>query len=287
MVNIILSIIGTLFVVFWLILYFKAGKKYDALIAQVDENEYFAKEFFSIGFCLLEILSLDFNSMTMKKKISKLSQMYGSKIAKQLAITDLAAQLTYTVTILPLGFLFAVIVGEAVFVLIAILLAVILIVYLEYDKNSKLEKRHTVILREFPHVVSQMALLANAGMPVREAIEAVAEKGEGTLYQELRVLVSDMQNGVPDYEAFSCFSERCGVDSVRKFSSLIIQNIRKAGSELAAILMELSGEVWRQRVSLVKEEGEKASAKLLVPILIIFGGNLIMVVVPIFLNMGI
>lgn len=287
MVNIILSIIGTILVVFWLFLYFKAGKKYDALIAQVDENEYFAKEFFSIGFYLLEMIHLDLNSVTLKKKISKLSQMYGSIMAKQLVIIDLAAELTYAVTILPLGFLFAVIAGEPAFVLIAILLAVILIVYLEYDKNSKLEKRHAVILREFPHVVSQMALLVNAGMPVREAIEAVAEKGQGTLYQELRVLVSDMQNGVPDYEAFSSFSERCGVDSVRKFSSLIIQNIRKAGSELAAILMELSGEVWRQRVSLVKQEGEKASAKLLIPILIIFGGILVMVVVPIFLNMGI
>ena len=287
MVNIILSIIGTILVVFWLFLYFKAGKKYDALIAQVDENEYFAKEFFSIGFYLLEMIHLDLNSVTLKKKISKLSQMYGSIMAKQLVIIDLAAELTYAVTILPLGFLFAVIAGEPAFVLIAILLAVILIVYLEYDKNSKLEKRHAVILREFPHVVSQMALLVNAGMPVREAIEAVAEKGQGTLYQELRVLVSDMQNGVPDYEAFSSFSERCGVDSVRKFSSLIIQNIRKAGSELAAILMELSGEVWRQRVSLVKQEGEKASAKLLIPILIIFIGILIVVVVPIFMNMEI
>ena len=287
MVSIILCIIGTIFAVFWLFLYFKAGKKYDALITQVDENEYFAKEFFSIGFYLLEMIHLDLNSVTLKKKISKLSQMYGSNMAKQLVIIDLAAQLTYAVTILPLGFLFAVIAGEPAFVLIAILLAVILIVYLEYDKNSKLEKRHAVILREFPHVVSQMALLVNAGMPIREAIEAVAEKGQGTLYQELRVLVSDMQNGVPDYEAFSSFSERCGVDSVRKFSSLIIQNIRKAGSELAAILMELSGEVWRQRVSLVKEEGEKASAKLLIPILIIFIGILIMVVVPMFMNMSI
>ena len=140
MVSIILCIIGTIFAVFWLFLYFKAGKKYDALITQVDENEYFAKEFFSIGFYLLEMIHLDLNSVTLKKKISKLSQMYGSNMAKQLVIIDLAAQLTYAVTILPLGFLFAVIAGEPAFVLIAILLAVILIVYLEYDKNSKLNQ---------------------------------------------------------------------------------------------------------------------------------------------------
>ena len=157
---------------------------------------------------------------------------------------------------------------------------------MEYDKNDKLQKRHEQILREFPHVLSQMALLVNAGMPLREALQMAAQKETGVLSREMKILSDDMANGIPEYEALGSFAERCGVDSVRKLSSLITQNVRKGSSELAAALMELSNEVWRGRVSSVKEEGEKASAKLMVPILIIFIGILIMVAVPMFRNMN-
>ena len=67
---------------------------------------------------------------------------------------------------------------------------------------------------------------------------------------------------------------------MRKFSSIMIQNMKKGSSELAYALMDLSSEVWRMRVNSVREEGEKASAKLLIPIFMIFGGILMMVAVP-------
>ena len=50
--------------------------------------------------------------------------------------------------------------------------------------------------------------------------------------------------------------------------------------------MDLSSEVWRMRVNSVREEGEKASAKLLIPIFMIFGGILIMVAVPMLRGMN-
>lgn len=156
-----------------------------------------------------------------------------------------------------------------------------------YDKNAKIDSRHDSILRDFPHVLSQMALLINAGMPLREVVETASRKQGGVLYEEMRVLNDDIRNGVPEYEAMREFADRCGVDEVRKLSSLIIQNVRKGNSELAAAMMELSGEVWHRRTSQVKELGEKASTGLLIPILIIFGGIIVMVVIPIFRNMGV
>ena len=125
-----------------------------------------------------------------------------------------------------------------------------------------------------------MALLVNAGMPLREALSVCTQKEAGVLGDEMKALSDDMANGIPDYEALNSFADRCGVDSVRKFSNLIIQNIRKGSSELAVALLDLSNEVWRNRVNAVKVEGEKASTKLMLPILIIFAGILIMVAVP-------
>ena len=50
--------------------------------------------------------------------------------------------------------------------------------------------------------------------------------------------------------------------------------------------MEQSAEIWNLKRQLVKREGEKASSKLLIPKFLMFMGILIMVIVPIFTNIG-
>ena len=286
MTNIVFGIIGTMFAITWLLIGITDRKKYQAVIDGIDGNEYFGKELFFVGFRIIGWLDIDISSPTLQKKVHKLSELYGSSEARKLVLYDLAAQFTYILTFAPLGLFLTVMMDDVLCVCIAVLLIVFLVFYVEYDKNDKLQKRHEKILREFPHVLSQMSLLVNAGMPLREALMTTAEKGDGILCREMRVLADDMANGIPEYEAFGSFADRCGVDSVRKFSSLIIQNVRKGSSELASAVLELSNEVWRNRVSSVKEEGEKASAKLLIPILIIFIGILIMVAVPMMRGMN-
>lgn len=286
MANVILSAAGTLLSLLWIVIMIMEKKRYQVIIEEIDGSEYFMKEFFFIGFFLINWLDIDSSSPFMQKKIHKLSEMYGGKKAKELVFIDLAAQISYVMTFLPVGILLAAIMDEILCLFMAAVLIGFLVIYVEYDKNDKLQKRHEQILREFPHVLSQMALLVNAGMTLREALNTAARSGEGILNQEIKSLSDDMANGIPEYEALGRFADRCGVDSVRKFSSLIIQNVKKGSAELAAALMELSGEIWRKRVSSVKEEGERASAKLMLPILIIFAGILIMVVVPMFRNMN-
>lgn len=282
MSNIILCIVGTIVGLLVLMIIMTDRGIYSPIIEGIDGNQYFMKELFVLGFTLMRWFGIDVSSDMIQKKIKKLSELFGYKEAKKIVIYDIAAQSSYIAAFLPIAFLLTVVMDEPVILLMGIGLVAILVVYIEYDQVSKVNKRHEVIQKEFPHIVSQMALLVNAGMPLREVITISAQKGEGVLYLELQTLAEDMQNGIPDYEALDRFAARCGVDSVRKFSSLIIQNIKKGNSELAASLMDLSSEIWRNRVSMVKEQGEKASTKLMVPIMIIFIGILIMVIVPIF-----
>lgn len=284
--DIVLSVAGTALALVWFFILFTDQKRYQAIIEDVDGKEYFMKDLFFVGFRVVGWLQMDMSSPSLQKKARKLSEMYGSREAKKLVVTDLAAQLSYIFSFLPLVLLLCVIVGDNLYLLLGIGLIAFLVIYVEYDKNDKLQKRHAQILWEFPHVLSQMALLVNAGMPLREALTTAAQKKTGVLSQEIKTLSDDMANGIPEYEALASFADRCGVDSVRKFSSLIIQNVRKGSAELASALLELSNEVWRNRVSSVKEEGEKASAKLMVPVMIIFIGILMMVVVPMFLSMN-
>lgn len=281
-----LAVIGSIWVVLWLVLYFVNLKKYEAQVAQVDGSEYFMKDLFMIGYALKDFLQIDTGSLSVLKKERKISELYGSRMARQLVLTDIVAQLTYIAAFIPIGILLTVITQDFIWIMVVILFTGFLVVYVEYDKNSKVQKRREKINQEFPHIISQLALLINAGMPLREAFSVSAKKEGSVLCQEIRVLVNDMANGIPDYQALSSFADRCGTDSIRKFASLVTQNVKKGSAELASSLMELSGEVWRNRVSLVKEAGEKASAKLMVPIIIIFGGILLMVVAPMFRNIS-
>lgn len=283
---IILSVFGTVLGILCLLIFLTEKGKYAPIIGGIDEKEYFIKEIFVVGFTMMQKFHIDISSEVMQKKIHKLTELFGKKESRKIAIYDLAAEISYVMVFLPIILLLTVIAGDTFVLLIGLAVIVFLIVYMEYDKVNKLTKRHETIDREFPHMVSQMALLVNAGMPLREALVKSSAKSSGILSEEMKVLVNDMENGIPDYVALDQFAARCGVECVRKFSSLVSQNIKKGSSELADSLLALSSEIWRNRVSAVRMEGEKASTRLLIPILIIFAGILMMVVVPMFSSMG-
>lgn len=286
MENLVLCIVGSVWTIGWLFLYFSSGTKYQAYIDSLEANDYFMKSMYGVGYRMIDLFHIDIDTPHFRKKAGRLGEMYGKKSARLLVLSDLAAQITYIATLLPFGIFLAAMLNEWSVIVIVAMFAGFLAVYIEYDKSSKVEKRRENILRDFPHLLSQMALLINAGMPLREALETASGKEEGVLYEQLRRLTDDMRNGIPEYEAFREFADRCGVDEVRKLSGLITQNVRKGSSELAAALLELSGEVWRNRTSQVREQGEKASSKLLVPILIIFAGILLMVAGPMMQQMN-
>ena len=93
-----------------------------------------------------------------------------------------------------------------------------------------------------------------------------------------------MANGASDLEAFRNFADRCSVKQIRKVTSTLIQNMQKGNQELAYFLEEMSREMWEEKKNLVRQKGETAGTKLLIPIGMIFVGILIMIIAPIFAN---
>ena len=77
------------------------------------------------------------------------------------------------------------------------------------------------------------------------------------------------------------------IPEAKKFSSTIVQGIQMGNKELSAMLQQQSGEVWNLRKQNARREGEKAAGKLMIPIFIMFFGILIMIVIPIFANIGV
>ena len=124
-------------------------------------------------------------------------------------------------------------------------------------------------------------------MIMREAWEEVAFTGESSLYKEMQRAVDEMNNGVSEIDAMFNFGSRCIIPEIKKFTSTIVQGMVKGNSELTAMLQEQSKEVWAMKKQNVRRQGEKASAKLLFPMMLMFVGILVMVIIPIFANMGV
>ena len=106
-------------------------------------------------------------------------------------------------------------------------------------------------------------------------------------FEEMQTAVAEMKNGVSEMEAIRRFGIRCMMPEIKKFSATVIQGIQKGNSELSSMLQAQSAEVWNLRKQNVRRQGEKAASKLMIPIFMMFFGILIMVIIPIFSNIGV
>lgn len=283
-----LASIGTILGFFWLYLYFKGKNKYNEYIAVLDSKEYFLKDIYFIGYELINFFKVEFRDKYSRSREKKMSEIKGNKFAQFYIIANLAAELTFLITFTVVGFLLAVILKIPLYAFLGVVLGILMVLYIENILSTKVTKRHEEMMLEYPHVLSQMALLINAGLTLRETIEIVACKGgNGPLTKQLQEMMKDLNNGLSDAEALKLLADRCEIAEVRKFTNTILQNLQKGGNELAKSMVQMSDEVWKERISNAKEVAEKASTKLLMPIMLIFGGILLMVMVPMFLSISI
>ena len=157
-----------------------------------------------------------------------------------------------------------------------------LVGYLPLDNvNTTVNKRKEEIDSQFPQVSSKMTLLTVAGMEVSQAWKLVAESGDGVLYDEMNRVLVDLNNNVSPAEAYSRMMVKCNNNYVNKLNTAIIQNTSKGNAEIVQLFRRLNDECWLERKHSSKRMGEKIQSKLLVPTLMMFGGILILIIVPV------
>ena len=122
---------------------------------------------------------------------------------------------------------------------------------------------------------------------MKEAWEKVAYTGESELYKEMQRVCVNMHNGMSEVDAYTEFGSRCTSPEIKKFTSTMVQGLIKGNRELAEMIKQQSREIWEAKRHRVKQQGEKAASKLLIPICIMFIGVIIMIIIPIFANLGV
>lgn len=279
-----MMVCATPLVVFWIFLYIKYRNTFRAYTDNLSSEEYKMPELFFIGMGFMNQIHYNLRSQKGRRRIKEISEVKGQKYAEYYYYIIKSATFTYILTLIPLVLMLGALSDNAQMLVIGACLALLLIRYLEKDINDKLEERREELMLDLPQVLSKMALLINSGMVMREAWVKVSQTGERALYQEMRITSNEMANGASDLEAFRNFADRCSVKQIRKVTSTLVQNMEKGNKELSYFLDDMSREMWEEKKNLVRQKGETAGGKLLIPIGMIFIGVLILIIVPVFAN---
>ena len=285
MSSIVIMLVGTALAVIFILLLLSSGK-YNVMIEPLDNKEYPLCEVYGVGFLLNELFRHNFNTKAERTRKQNLALLYEEKHSEYYLRVNAAQRVTLAYLIILVGFALFGFSNDVLILAIGLAFAVFAWYYVGTLPKEKVDKKTESILNDFADAVSKLALLVNAGSIMREAWEKVAYTGDTELYREMQRVCIDIQNGVSEIDAYSEFGTRCTAPEIKKFVSTIIQGLIKGNAELVEMIKQQSREIWDARRNRVRQEGEKASSKLLVPIMIMFIGIIIIVVVPIFANIG-
>lgn len=168
--------------------------------------------------------------------------------------------------------------------LIGLVFSIIMFYLLDISISNKFKKVKNNIQLDLPKLLTKLSLLIDSGINYRNSIEMILDNSEGKLYEELNIIKALIDNGLEEKKAYTNLSRISEDMLVKKFISLILQNIYKGDEKFSSNLKVLKEESFRQKRNFIIDQTQKAGQKLLLPNLIIFMGIMVMVMVPILLN---
>lgn len=218
-------------------------------------------------------------------------ELYGKKYADKKTIHLMACLLSYSMIglVLPLA-LGPLVMGlgntmMGVAILGAGTILVMVLVYAMYDEVSdQAAKRREAISRQFPNMVSKLALLVTSGMIMDRAWRETAYSQDLELYQEMQLTAEELDNLVKPEAAYEGFINRCNTKETAKLASAIIQNLSKGNAEIGRLLRDMAKDAWLERRHMAKRDSENANSKLMIPTMLLFLAILVMIMVPIAIN---
>lgn len=198
--------------------------------------------------------------------------------------------------------------GWSLLVLSLLILAVMPLIERQKVAEER-TKRSELLDREYPDLVSRMQMLLGAGLSMRKVFERIGleymslqedaspDAGAVGLFQsdqnkkkslaceEVLISVRELENGMTEAEVYQRFGDRCGTPSYRGLALLLEQNLTKGGQGLITLLEQEAMEAFENRQRRARQEGEKVSVRLLLPMGMMLLVVLVLIIVPAFMSM--
>lgn len=163
--------------------------------------------------------------------------------------------------------------AAAFFVLLAV--AVPLLLYSGYfgSLDTKRKERKEQAENCYSEFVTKLSLLLAAGNSLRQAFIRLAgeyEKNHGpkhVLAAELKVTKQELDNGRSETVVYEDFGRRIGVLAYRRMASLLTQSVSRGVQGMRSLLLQEAKEVMAQEKAHIRQKGEQAGTKLLLPMM--------------------
>ncbi|AYB42457.1 type II secretion system F family protein [Paenibacillus lautus] len=220
---------------------------------------------------------------------ASVQKIHGLRHSAEMTLLFMAEALAYTWLILIGGCLWSLLSGDAIGLLTGLALGALLPVALVKDLHKKVTLREQDIVMEMPELLNKIVLLVGAGETVQRAIIHCVERNEDAnhpLYAELKRMVLEWEGGHSFQQAFEQFNKRCGVQEVSIFTTTVLLNFRRGGSDFVLALRDLSRVLWEKRKAIARTRGEQASSKLVLPMVVIFMIVIVLLGAPAFMMMN-
>ncbi|MBD9698779.1 type II secretion system F family protein [Flavimobilis sp. GY10621] len=283
--QVVLMGVGTVLLGTWIVLLVR-GRQHDAIFANLDRSAFPLSDLYALGYEGLLLSGYSFQTSQDVKLRQLLDITFGQRYSEFYlrVLRSQQAAIGLTGTIAAFG---AYGLTNSLEILgLAIVVACLLAFYMTERIKTQVRTRNAEMMRDFCEVISTLALLTNAGMILREAWAMTARGGSTAIYDEMRRSVERMENGATDVDAIQEFGTRSMLPEVKKVCALLVQSIHRGGADLPAMLTLQSAEAWQVKKQIVLRQSNKAGTKLLLPMMLMFAGILLMVIVPMFSSVG-
>lgn len=164
---------------------------------------------------------------------------------------------------------------------------------IDQSTDKKMKQRDWQLLLDYPEIVNKFTLFMNAGMTIKQAWYRIVDEYAGRddtkkdmryAYEEMLLTAHELKLGVNEITAYEQYGKRVGLLPYMKFSTLIIQNLKKGNKGLVELLMKESLEAFEERKEMAKRLGEEAGTKLMLPMMIMLIIVLLIIIIPAFLT---
>jgi tight adherence protein C len=269
------------------------GKKKHELIVKQHSYTFTCKPFMYAGMYVEEKLGIMVRWPNLASKIyRKIMILYGKKHAVFYCKLFISDVLSLCFIVLYAGVILSLLAsGDISLLLLGFFMSAICIAYMIRKLDTQIRARQQQLLMELPELLNQIILRVNAGETVIQAIlkcsDSTVENHKSVLYHEFNLVIQELKVNSPLSSALENFNQRCALTEVSLFTSSILVNYRKGGSDFVHALQSLSNELWQRRKAVTRTLGEEASSKLVFPMVIIFVVVMIIVASPALLMMNI
>lgn len=181
-------------------------------------------------------------------------------------------------------------------VVLMVLVPSLVIAKQDSDYKELSAKRMAQIKSTYPEFIGELVILMGAGLSLssawqrlgrdyRHKKETEGEAGNSMLMEEVSRTGLEMEEGISIRDALDRFADRIPVTEVRRFVSLLTQNLRRGDAYVLTRLKELADDAWETRKKQAREKSEEVDTKLMLPLMMLLVVILIMVLSPALISM--